>query len=170
MVTTWTKPENQIKIPKLETSLIDIDLIKPYPKNAKDHPQTQINKIKLSIEKYGFRVPLILNNQKNKEVVTGHGRLLAAKELNMKNLPVIYADDLSPEEIKAFRIVDNKVTESEWMMDYLKEEMDELKDTDFSGFFDLDQIQHLNEEIIKEPEFDENMDLTKKCPSCGYEW
>ena len=86
-----------------------------------------------SIEEFGFKVPIVID--KNGTIVTGHTRLKAAKKLGMKTVPCIVADDLTPEQIKAFRLADNKVAEAaEWDMELLNEELDGIIDIDMSDF------------------------------------
>ena len=104
------------------------DLI-PYDRNTKKHDKTQINNVAESIKQYGFVQPIVID--KNNVVVIGHCRLLAAKQLKMKEVPCVCVDDLTEEQVKALRIVDNKSNESEWDFDILP---DELADLDFSGF------------------------------------
>lgn len=104
------------------------DLI-PYDRNTKKHDKTQINNVAESIKQYGFVQPIVID--KNNVVVIGHCRLLAAKQLKMKEVPCVCVDDLTEEQVKALRIVDNKSNESEWDLDILPDELAEL---DFSGF------------------------------------
>lgn len=104
------------------------DLI-PYERNTKKHDKTQINNVAESIKQYGFVQPIVID--KDNVVVIGHCRLLAAKQLKMKEVPCVCVDDLTEEQVKALRIVDNKSNESEWDFDILP---DELADLDFSGF------------------------------------
>jgi len=89
-----------------------------------------------SIKEFGFKVPIIVD--KDNVIVAGHTRLRAAKKLGMKTVPCIVADDLTPEQIKAFRLADNKVSEfSEWDMDLLTSELKEIDfDMDIFGFDD----------------------------------
>lgn len=104
------------------------DLI-PYDRNTKKHDKTQINNVAESIKQYGFVQPIVID--KDNVVVIGHCRLLAAKQLKMKEVPCVCVDDLTEEQVKALRIVDNKSNESEWDLDILPDELAEL---DFSGF------------------------------------
>lgn len=104
------------------------DLI-PYKRNTKKHDKTQINNVAESIKQYGFIQPIVID--KNNVVVIGHCRLLAAKQLKMKEVPCVCVEDLTEEQVKALRIVDNKSNESEWDLDILPDELAEL---DFSGF------------------------------------
>lgn len=91
----------------LKVEYISIDNITPYAGNAKLHPQEQIEQIKQSIQQFGFNDPLALWHG---EVVEGHGRLIAAKELGMKEVPVIRLDELTDEQRRAYALVHNKLT------------------------------------------------------------
>ena len=118
----------------MEIINIKVSDIKPYPKNTKKHPAEQISNIAKSIEKYGFIQPIVLD--KNNEIVIGHGRILASKKLKMQEVPCVYAENLSEEDIKALRIIDNKLNESEWDVDFLKEELADIDLSDFDLDFD----------------------------------
>ena len=137
------------------------DLI-PYEKNTKKHDDVQINNVAESIKQYGFVQPLVVD--KNNVVVIGHCRLLAAKKLKMADVPCVCVDDLTPEQVNALRIVDNKSNESEWDLDLLA---DELLDIDLSGFdfdFGIDTDAEEEAEIVEDeaPEVDEeNEPITK---------
>lgn len=103
--------------------------LKPYAKNAKKHDKTQIANVAKSIEKYGFVQPIVIDREN--VIVIGHCRYEAAKKLKLDKVPCVCVDDLTPEEINALRLVDNKSNESEWDMDILP---DELKWLDLSDF------------------------------------
>lgn len=120
-----------IKIP--QQKLVDINLIKPCEMNTKKHPQTQIDNIAISIKKYGFVQPLVLD--KNNEIIIGHGRYFASKQLNLDKLPCVYVENLTDDEIRQLRIIDNKLNESEWDIDKLQLE---LQDINFDDFKDID--------------------------------
>jgi uncharacterized protein YecA (UPF0149 family) len=96
----------------------------PYAKNAKQHPQKQIDHIANSIKRFGWQQPIVID--KNKVVIIGHGRLMAAKQLNLEKVPVVVDEDLSDEDVKALRLADNKLNESEWISSLLDEELAEL--------------------------------------------
>ena len=122
---------------KIEQLLVS-DII-PYEKNAKKHPDEQVKAIAKSIETFGFKQPLVVD--KDNVLVIGHGRLLAAKKLGIVSVPVIKADDLTDEQIRAYRLADNKVAESPWDLDLLDEEMKSILDIDMSEFgFSLESI------------------------------
>ena len=111
------------------------DLI-PYEKNTKKHDDVQINNVAESIKQYGFVQPIVID--KNNVVVIGHCRLLAAKKLKMADVPCVCVDDLTEEQVKALRIVDNKSNESPWDFDFLADELAEISLDDFSFDFGID--------------------------------
>lgn len=116
----------------MDVKQIDVGLIKAYAKNAKKHPEEQIKAIANSIKEFGFRQPLVLD--KNMEIIVGHGRLAAAKLLGMTTVPVVMADDLTEEQVKAFRLADNKTNESDWDFGLLAEEISDLPGLDLTDF------------------------------------
>ena len=111
---------------------LKIDDIKPYVKNAKKHDERQIKNVMESIRQFGFAQPLVVD--KDNVLIIGHCRLIAAKRLKHKTVPVLRMDDLSPEQVDKLRLLDNKLNESEWDMDLLA---DEVPDLDWDGF-DID--------------------------------
>jgi len=122
---------------ELKIEYVPIDSIKPYSKNAKLHPAEQIEQIKASIEEFGFKDAIAVWNN---EVVEGHGRLLAAKELGMKELPIVRLDDLTDEQRRAYALVHNKLTMNSPFDDgILSEELDNILDIDMS-MFDLGEV------------------------------
>ena len=142
---------------KLKVEYVDIDTIKPYKNNAKLHPKEQIEQIKKSIENFGMNDPIgIWNN----EIVEGHGRILACKELGYKQIPVIKLDHLTDEERKSYIIAHNKLTmNSDFDIDILRTELENLKELDFDlelTGFNVDELDELfkqdEEENIKENE------------------
>ena len=115
---------------------VPVEDLVPYEKNAKKHPREQINRIAESIRQFGFRQNLVVD--RNNVVVIGHGRLLAARQLGLQRVPCVRVEDLSDEQIKALRLADNRVAESDWDEDLLRIELDDLPDIDMSDFgFDL---------------------------------
>ena len=113
----------------MEVRNISVKDLIPYDRNTKKHDKTQINNVAESIKQYGFVQPIVID--KNNTVVIGHCRLLAAKQLKMKDVPCVCVEDLTEEQVRALRIVDNKSNESEWDFDFLADELDEL---DFGNF------------------------------------
>lgn len=107
-----------------------IDLLKEYENNPRFNDEA-VEKVKESIKEFGFKVPIVID--KHNIIIAGHTRVKAAKELGIKKIPCIIADDLSSEQIKAFRLADNKVSEySSWDEDKLYVELMELKVVDFN--------------------------------------
>lgn len=101
----------------------------PYEKNTKKHDSVQIDNVAQSIRQYGFVQPIVVD--KDGVIVIGHCRYEAAKKLKMERVPCVCVDDLTEEQVKALRIVDNKTNESPWDMSFLA---DELVEADLSGF------------------------------------
>lgn len=108
---------------------VDIEKITPYEKNAKKHDKTQIANVAESIKQFGWTQPIVCD--KDGVIIIGHCRLLAAKKLKLDKVPVKYATDLTDEQVKKLRNLDNKLNESEWDFDLLATDIDGL---DFSGF------------------------------------
>lgn len=114
----------------------NIKELKPYKKNAKKHSKEQVEQIANSIKEFGFTQPVIID--KNNCVVAGHGRILGAKKAGLKQVPTVCLEELTEEQIKAYRLVDNKLNESEWDSVLLAQELEEIKDLNMDLFgFDL---------------------------------
>lgn len=109
--------------------------IVPYAKNAKKHDKKQIANVAESIKQYGFVQPVVID--RDGVIVIGHCRAEAAKKLGLKTVPCVCVDDLTPEQVNALRLVDNKSNESAWDMDLLAEELPELDLQAFDFDFDL---------------------------------
>ena len=156
----------------------ELDSIRPYAANAKKHDATQVANVAESIRQYGFVQPIVID--KDGVIVIGHCRALAAKKLGMKEVPCVCVDDLTPEQVKALRVIDNKTNESPWDFDIL---LDELADIDLSDFdFDFGIEDEEEETDIVEdeaPEVDEENEPIAKpgdiwqlgrwvyCKKCG---
>ena len=128
------------------------DLI-PYENNPRDNDGA-VDYVAKSIKEFGFKVPIVVD--KNYIVVAGHTRLKASKKLGLEKVPVIIADDLSDEKIKAFRVADNKVAEiAVWKEEELHQELTELEEMLFDMTeFGFDDIGELNEEEVEEDNFE----------------
>ena len=134
--------------------------ITPYQKNAKKHDKRQINNVAESIKQYGFVQPIVID--RDGVIVIGHCRALAAKKLGMEEVPCVCVDDLTPEQVNALRLVDNKSNESDWDFDLLSVELPGL---DLSAFdFDWGLPEAATEEIIEDdaPEVDEESEPVTK--------
>lgn len=132
----------------------------PYGNNAKIHMQRQIDQIAKSIKlTKGLKQPIVID--KNNVVVCGHGRLLAAQKLGYDVVPCELVDDLTDDEIKAYRLIDNKIAEGDIDLDLLKAELDGITDIDM-GEFDFD-IEELNLDIEEqERQHELNKEATRR--------
>lgn len=135
---------------------VDINEVKPYKKNAKKHPKEQVEKIAQSIKEFGWQQPVVVD--KDNVIVIGHGRHKAAQILGEKQIPVVRADDLTEEQIKALRLADNKVAESGIDQKALEFELNSIFEIDMSqfGFVYKDEEQEPEPEV----EFTEELMLT----------
>ena len=118
-----------------------LDEIFPYEKNARKNDDA-VEYVANSIKEFGFKVPIVATS--DGEIINGHTRFKASKLLGLEKVPVIIADDLTDEQIKAFRLADNKTGEiADWNESLLIKELEELDDLDYDmgqfGFeLDLD--------------------------------
>lgn len=114
----------------------NLNEIKPYEKNPRKN-NNAVEYVANSIKEFGFKVPIVID--KDGVIVAGHTRYKASKKLGLEKVPCIIADDLTPEQIKAYRLADNKVSEkSEWDFDLLQDELSELNDLIDMSAFDFD--------------------------------
>lgn len=136
--------------------------IKAYEKNPRKNKEA-VPYVANSIKEFGFKIPIVID--KNDVIVCGHTRLLAAKKLQMDEVPCIIADDLTDEQIKAFRLADNKVAEkAEWDFDLLGDELDDIINIDMLEF-GFDSV--LDEEETEVHEDDYEIDPPKE-PKAKY--
>lgn len=128
----------------------------PYDKNPRKNDEA-VPYVMASIKEFGFKVPVVID--KDNIVVAGHTRLKAAKKLKIEEIPCVVADDLTEEQIKAFRLADNKVAEqAEWDFDLLAGELDDLIDFDMTVFGFDDDVTEEEPEVVEddfEPELPE---------------
>ena len=143
------------------------DLI-PYENNPR-HNDEAVEYVKNSIKQFGFKVPIILD--KDNVIIAGHTRLKAAKELGLETVPCIMADDLTPEQVKAFRLADNKVSEqSGWDFRKLEEELEAVSfdiNMEEFGFVSHNDDQLSDDDFFQESESKEHKPRTVTCPRCG---
>ena len=143
----------------------------PYENNPRRNDPA-VASVANSIQEFGFRVPVIID--RDGCIVCGHTRYKAAKKLRMSRVPCILADDLTPEQIRAFRLADNKTAEfSEWNTDRLSVEMNELEKLDIDmtlfGFgFDTDYMEDEDDMNDGTGNGRTTEVLRCRCPKCGY--
>lgn len=113
----------------------------PYVNNPRNNDEA-VDAVASSIKNFGFRSPIVIDGQG--EIINGHTRLKAAKKLGLKEVPVLVADDLTPEQVKAFRLADNRVGEiATWNDDLLSIELEELDNLGFDmSDFGFDEIEN----------------------------
>lgn len=140
-----------------------VDLI-PYARNSRTHSDEQINQIASSIKEFGFLNPIIIDGENG--IIAGHGRVMAANKLNIKELPCVDASHLSETQRRAYVIADNKLAlNSGWDIEMLRVEFDELQEAGFDlelTGFSMDEIADLQIEELTEGLTDE--DETPECP------
>jgi ParB-like chromosome segregation protein Spo0J len=160
----------------------------PYDKNARTHSTKQVGQIAESIREFGFTNPILID--KEGMVLAGHGRLMAAKNLELETVPCIRLKDLSPEKARAYVLADNQLAlNAGWDFDLLASELNEINsgeevDLDLLGFSD----EMLNRMIIDGEDDEPKESKTKKvegskeykeddfnnqehqCPKCGFEF
>tara|TARA_R100000808_G_scaffold18222_1_gene40004 strand:+ start:65 stop:1276 length:1212 start_codon:yes stop_codon:yes gene_type:complete len=128
----------------MEIQKLAIEKVIPYIRNPRKN-ENAVEKVASSIHEFGFRQPIVVDDEN--VIIAGHTRFEAAKRLGMDTVPVHVAKGLTEQQVKAYRIADNRVSqESEWDMDLLKLELEELDDPELSGF-DPDELQNILVEI-----------------------
>lgn len=156
----------------IEVKTFKTSEIKPYENNPRNNDDA-VDPVMESIKQFGFKVPIIID--KNNVVVAGHTRLKAALKLELDEVPCIVADDLTEEQINAFRLADNKVSEfATWDIELLNIELDSIEDIDMSGFGFLDQtsieLDINDDDFISDTEITKNKTKKIVCPHCGKEF
>lgn len=147
---------------------VNIEKLIPYDKNPRNNSDA-INYVANSIAEFGFKVPIVID--KDYTIVCGHTRWLAAKQLELKSVPCIMADDLTPKQIKAFRLADNKVSEiATWDFDLLNSELKDLLDFDMSKFNFLELQEPVEIDDFLEEDTKTRKTKTIKCPHCEMEF
>lgn len=130
---------------------LKLEELKVYEKNARTHPKKQIDLLAKNIEKFGFTTPVLIDRDNN--IIAGHGRVLAMKQLNRDEVPCVRMENLDEEQVKALRLADNKLNESDWDMNLVIEELKGLSEEmlDLTGF-DKDLIIEPDERDDEVPE------------------
>lgn len=123
--------------------LIPIDSLVPYPGNARTHSAEQIEMLRASLREFGFVSPVLVDGERN--IIAGHGRVMAAKDEGMTEVPCVYVDGLTDEQRRAYIIADNRLAEhAGWDVEMLKLELEELEiagfDISLTGWSDIDDL------------------------------
>ena len=138
----------------MQIQSMKIDEVKPYPNNPRNNDDG-VEAVANSIKEFGWQQPIVVD--KDNVIIVGHTRYKAAKKLGIDKVPVVVANNLSPEQVKAYRLADNKMGElTDWDMGLLDDELADIADIDMSDFgFDLDLGD--NEAEVQEDDFDEEV-------------
>lgn len=152
---------------------VPVDTLEEYYNNPR-HNDSAVDMVAASIRDFGFKVPIIIDE--NNVIVAGHTRLKAAKKLGMTEVPVSKASDLTPEQIQAFRLADNKTQElSTWDFGKLGEELDKIVDIDMGEFgFGSEEMDFSEQDLDDSNEIDlddfEDEKFSCTCPQCGFKF
>ncbi len=149
----------------------DINDLIPYVNNTRTHSEEQINQIASSIKEFGFTNPVLID--KNNGLIAGHGRVMGAKKLGLKEVPTITLDNLTEAQKKAYIIADNKIAlNAGFDEELLRIELQSLQEMDFDysnlGFdfeFDIKEIIDENEINLKDEEYKEKFSIIIDCDS-----
>lgn len=148
-----------------------IDTIKPYENNPRDNDDA-INAVANSIHEFGWQQPIVVD--KDNVIIAGHTRYKAAQSLGLKEVPVVVASNLSDQQVKAYRLADNKTAElADWDTKKLDEELQDILDIDMTDFgfdedIEFDPADDVDTRIDEPTDIDEDDDLIEvKCPKCG---
>ena len=153
----------------LKIEYLPIDQLKPYERNAKEHPQEQIDQIIKSIRDFGMNDPIGIWGDECL-IVEGHGRLLALQQMGETEVPTIRLDHMTDEQRRAYTLVHNKTTmNSGFDMDLLNDELDDLSINmvDF-GFQNVDDIDWATVDDLTEDSYDEPQKEQLECPNCHH--
>ncbi len=147
---------------------IKIDELKFYENNPRHINDKAIIALMNSIREFGFKVPIVVDI--DNVIIAGHTRVLAAQKLGLSEVPCIIADDLTPEQVKAFRLVDNKIAElTTWDFEKLEIEIGDLNFdmADFGFKIDIPEEKKIKNEEIDIDDFD---NFEHECPRCGFKF
>lgn len=150
------KQKEKERIASLQINNLPIADLKEYANNPR-HNDAAVDAVAASIKEFGFKVPIIID--RDNVIVAGHTRLKAARKLGLETVPCIIADDLTPEQINAFRLADNKTAElADWDFELLEKELAALADFDMEQFgFDISAPEDMQEVQQDEvPDIDED--------------
>ncbi len=134
-----------------ELQLVSVDKLIPYINNARTHSPEQVKKLRASLREFGFINPVIVDRDFN--VIAGHGRILAAKEEGITEVPCVFADHLTEAQKKAYIIADNRMAmDAGWDEELLRVEIEALEAADFDPLltgFDESELSKLFETAMK---------------------
>lgn len=137
---------------------VNIDTIKPYENNPRDNDDA-VGGVAESIKSFGWQQPIVVD--KNNVIIVGHTRYKAAQKLNLKEVPIVVADKLSDDQVKAYRLADNKTGENAiWDNKKLIKELDGLSDQLYTGFKESSVFEDVLDESDNSPITENNKGVT----------
>ena len=166
---SWFMPEQMVRVP--------IGKLVPYARNARTHSESQIAQIRASLREFGFVNPIIIDSDRN--IIAGHGRVLAAKAEGMTEVPCVLVEHLTDAQRRAYILADNRLAEqSGWDTEMLALELGEIQaagmDLTITGFTAADlEIENPSESGPEAVDLDDNSTTEKErkimhCPKCGF--
>ena len=147
---------------ELRVSLWPVDKVIPFARNARKIPASAVTKVAASIKEFGWRQPIVVDREG--VIICGHTRLLAARKLGLEQVPVHVAENLSPAQVRAYRLMDNRShEETDWDLELLGPELEELRDLDFDLTLTGFEERELDD-LLAAPELEEQADLIPDVP------
>jgi ParB-like chromosome segregation protein Spo0J len=165
---------NNSKVSEMKVEMRDVDTIKPYPGNPRINDGA-VDAVAKSIEEFGFRQPIVVDGKG--VIIVGHTRFKAALKLGMSQVPVHVAKDLTPQQVKAYRLADNKTNElADWDYELLPIELKDLRKEEYDLSvigFDQATLDAIMADIPKDNKAIDETELSQtktECPKCGFRW
>lgn len=147
-----------------EITKVKLSYIRPYEKNAKIHGREQLEKLKASIQEFGFVNPCLIDRDYN--LIAGHGRVMAAEELGMETVPCVFVEGLTDEQRRAYILADNKLAElAEWDDVLVASELAELAEVGFDISLTGFEMQAVDLEDVEDEKYVKNVDIPHYEPS-----
>jgi ParB-like chromosome segregation protein Spo0J len=170
------KKTNKEPEERLDVVMLPVSELEPYAMNARKHSEEQVKSLAASIKSFGFTNPVLI--AKNRQIIAGHGRVMAAKLAGLEQVPCIILANLSEAKIRAYTIADNQLASmASWDYDVLAAEIDALRESDFdvSGLgFSKEELDEMlgSPDCPPEPEEEKpkKESDTTICPKCHHEF
>jgi DNA modification methylase len=151
-------------VAQMEVTMWCLEKITPYARNARKIPPQAIDKVAASIREFGWRVPIVVD--RDGVIICGHTRLLAARKLGLSHAPVHVAHDLTPVQVRAYRLLDNRShEETDWDFDLLGLEMGELKDLNLDLSLTGFDAREIDELLARDAELEDRANQVPELPS-----
>ena len=146
---------------EMKITMLPIESVHPYPDNPRRNDKA-VDAVAESIKRFGFKNPIIVDN--DYVIISGHTRRLAALKLGLKEVPVYVASDMTPQQVRAFRLADNRVAEiADWDLKMLREEIAKIESVDLESL-------GFGRELLDDVQSEMAGVKRHVCPRCGAEW